>query len=459
MTRALLFFYSIAAALAYVRNVTPGGIPLARRDASNIQFQVGPSVRAGALNADGFPVITAASDPAAALAAAAATWSGVPGSIVRFAPLQPALYENDPRDARQTITAADTPETRSLVGPYLAVTVWSYTDDGAMLDADVILNPALTEGANHVAFSTDHSPGTYDLESVVTHEFGHALGANHSGILSASMFQGTLEFSSFTTPAEATAQGTLSADDVAFLVAAYPAASAAPAFGRIAGTVRFDSGAPVRGALVTAVDADAGVAVGALAGLADGSYTISGIPPGRYQLYAQPLDGPVVPGSLGLASGSVDGGFRTTFFGGNGAPASLSVGAGGAAAADIVVDSAPSTMHIDRLGTAPVGGSEWAWASLKAIVSGGACDVLVWVRGIDSGLDPDQVRLLGPGVTLRPGSLRLQPDAAINGVVPLRMTVDVAPRDTRAQVSLAVVNGADAAANSAGLVLLPAPAP
>src|SRR5262249_48025290 len=166
------------------------------------------------------------------------------------------------------------------VGPYLAITLWAYTDDGTIMDTDVLLNPALTEGSNHVAFSTDHSPGTYDLQSVATHEFGHALGANHSGILSASMYQSTIEFSPYASLAEATAQGTLSADDAAFAVSAYPAPGAASAYARITGTVRFDNGSPVRGALVVAVDPATGIAVASMASLANGGYAITGVPPG-----------------------------------------------------------------------------------------------------------------------------------------------------------------------------------
>lgn len=456
MRSGIILLLAASVALAYNRSTTEAGTPLWRRDAADIRFQIHASIRAGASSSDGGISITSDSDPVAALSAAAATWGAVPDSTVRFGAFQETTQFNTPRDGQHVIQIVDDAETRSVLANCLAVTVWSYNvADGSITDTDILFNPRVMDGGRQIPFSTTRESGTFDFQSVATHEFGHALGAGHSPVISSAMFQTTNAFSRFVSVAEATVQSNLASDDIAFLVTAYPADGVDTKFGRISGTVRFDSGNGVRGPLVIAVDSSTGVVVGSVGSMSNGAYSISGLPRGNYHVYAQPLDGPVLPGTIGLPGSSQAELFRTTFAGGNQQPAVTTVEPGIAQTVDISVDPTVPGMHVNQLGVGSAGGMDWSYAETRAIVTGRSWDILLWGKGLDTTLLPEQILLLGPGITLREGSLRMQSSAAVNGVTPLRFTVDVAPRNSYARVAIAAVRGTDAGANSASLLLLP----
>ena len=201
-----------ATANAYSPQTTSNGSPLRRTDAANVKFLVDQAIAPGVANADGAAMITADSDPLAALQAAADAWSNVSTSVVKFAPLETTSAVNNPSDNQNVIVFLDTPENRSVVGSALGVTQLMYFTDGRIAETDIIFSPTKV-------FSTNLAPKTYDLQSVATHEMGHALGANHSGLLSATMFQATAP--------QTNVQARLSADDRAFISDLYPAASAA----------------------------------------------------------------------------------------------------------------------------------------------------------------------------------------------------------------------------------------
>lgn len=115
---------------------------------------------------------------------------------------------------------------------------------------------------------------------VVAHEFGHALGLQHT-LTSAVM---STQYTSGTTKA-----APLAPDDIAGISLLYPTQSYLQSVGTIQGTVEI-SGQGVNMANVVALSPN-GTAVSALTN-PDGSYEIQGVPPGQYYIYAGPLPPP-----------------------------------------------------------------------------------------------------------------------------------------------------------------------
>jgi uncharacterized protein (TIGR03437 family) len=162
---------------------------------------------------------------------------------------------------------------------------------------------------------SDYGPGPSYLEEYYTtavHEFGHALGLQHTWT-AAAMSQDVIRNTSRSRPVDA--------DDIAAISELYGNANWMNNFGSISGTVTL-GGAGVNLASVVAIPA-IGPAVSALTN-PDGTYTINGLPPGQYQLYVHPLPPDAVPSNgtgitlpvdaNGVASFPRSGYFQTVFY-------------------------------------------------------------------------------------------------------------------------------------------------
>jgi len=160
-----------------------------------------------------------------------------------------------------------------------------------------------------------YGPGPSYLEEFYTtavHEFGHALGLQHTWT-AAAMSQDVIRNTSRARP--------IDADDIASLSELYGTAGWAANTGSISGTVAVN-GQPWKMASVVAIPPQ-GPAVSALTN-PDGSYTINGLTPGQYLLYAHPLPpdavthtntGLALPvGSAGLPYAPTPGYFQTVFY-------------------------------------------------------------------------------------------------------------------------------------------------
>ena len=154
-----------------------------------------------------------------------------------------------------------------------AVKTCNYAD--CIADADIEFNPT-------VNFTTSLTPpsNTFSLQSVATHEEGHLLGLDHSGIGHTAMFP-------FGDSNAAGQQTQLATDDAIGISSLYPSSSFSTATGTISGTVS-QSGTAMFGAHVVAVNAGTGLAVTDRLTASDGSYSLI-VPPGSYYVLALPL--------------------------------------------------------------------------------------------------------------------------------------------------------------------------
>jgi uncharacterized protein (TIGR03437 family) len=155
----------------------------------------------------------------------------------------------------------------------------------------------------HLSLNLNQPPGpSYDQTFLMTtiHEIGHALGLQHT-FTSASMSQATTSATTLTHP--------VGADDVAGISVLYPNANFAQ-FGSIAGKITA-GGKPVHLASVVAIQNGAD-AVSAVTN-PDGTFQMSGVPPGQYLVYVHtmPPDADIfgpwnADGSVAAASGAIN---------------------------------------------------------------------------------------------------------------------------------------------------------
>jgi uncharacterized protein (TIGR03437 family) len=170
-----------------------------------------------------------------------------------------------------------TPDGLNLTGA-LAVSRTTAFSSGTR--AGEILDGSLVFNGNEYQWGVNGAANLADIGEVATHEIGHLIGLSHTAIGGATMFPRSGE--------GRTSSRSLEQDDILAASSAYPAGDFLTSRGTLAGRVS-DGANPIFGAHIAAVDGNGNVVSGALS-QPDGSYSIQGLPPGDYTVYAEPLD-------------------------------------------------------------------------------------------------------------------------------------------------------------------------
>ena len=227
------------------------------------------------------------SDVVGAARRALARWSSL--SNINFAVTWSPLTSVSPAgagDGVNLLTIAITPENEAFNSDSTTgrTRVFFDPETGNIVEADISINPRpRADDGMELQFSTDGTPGTYDLEATFTHEIGHLLGLDHSVLLSSTMQGRQAINGTFGLPA--LTERTLSEDDRQKIRSLYgPRQRAGRIEGRLVDNRTPGVLLPLNGASIWAENVANGRVISSDVAAEDGSYKLEGLAPGQYRV-------------------------------------------------------------------------------------------------------------------------------------------------------------------------------
>lgn len=242
------------------------------------------------------PAIKPESDVLGAVHRALASWSRA--ANIKFVEVSSKKQSVSPMaggDGVSLITIAASDDNVALFteGNTTARTRMFYDlDSGEISEADIVINPyPYSETGAALQFSTDGTPGTYDLESTLAHEIGHLLGLSHSQVIGATMQASQALNGTFGLPA--ITERTLSDADQAAARSLYGAREKTGSIeGRILSSVAGNL-LPAIAAHIWIEDLDNGKVMASGLTSSSGRFNFNSVPPGHYRAMVEYLDAAV----------------------------------------------------------------------------------------------------------------------------------------------------------------------
>ena len=288
---------------------------------------------------------------------------------------------------------------------------------GAIVEADIALN-------SNELFSSDGTPGTYDLESTFAHEVGHLLGLEHSAVIGATMQPRQAQNGLYGLPAFT--QRTLSEDDVAGARALYGSQTGLGSIsGKLIANAVAGSSKPIFGGHVFAEDALTGRLIAGSVTLASGEYRIDSLEPGRYRLIGQSLDGPVAAADIANAGGSYAGlldtipPFRSLVRAGLSPSRSIAVTSDATTSIGFFVSSTPAPTIRPRL----IGMNGELSTTVLPLAAGSTITIYVAGEGLDQ-IPANGISISSPFITVNQSSVADEQFDTPYPVISFEVTVD-----------------------------------
>jgi hypothetical protein len=277
--RGLLAVAAVAALVALPRETAPGGVPLVDKNGVPYKWDLTteqPNVQSGhvtyypdtgSLRDD----VTGQQTPLEAIRGGVHEWE-IGTTTIQFT-----------EDTSRKATGPNGLDRVNWIGwvqsglDSLTLASTTVTRDGSTItDMDVALN-----GHNFTwdTFAPGRA-GIADIQSLVTHEWGHAIGCDHVPLRTSTMY--------YATNPGVISLRTLAADDRALIGSLYPNALFQSSTGTLSGVVTVAGTTNDRAVHVVAVSAVSGEPEASALTMPDGSYRIEGLPPGAYRVVAAP---------------------------------------------------------------------------------------------------------------------------------------------------------------------------